>query len=171
MKEKLVYPSWGHREECAGMLREWEASGEEIHPGALRRCPCLQSPVLSCQEWRDWLAAEQQAGQQLFFLMREDGRLLGAISIRPKEQGESLWINGHCGYGIRPSERRKGYAALMLQMALLLLKEKGVNPVLITCNKENIASAKTAQRCGGVEIGEIFDPDTGGFNRVFEIWF
>lgn len=95
--------------------------------------------------------------------------LLGAVSIRPQEQGESLRINGHCGYGIRPSERRKGYAVEMLSMAVKLLQEQGVMPVIVTCDRENVASEKTIRRCGGVQVGEIPDPDTGGRNRIFEI--
>lgn len=169
MKEKLLYPAWEYSEQCAELLREWKASGEEIHPGALRRCPCLQNSNLSRRNWENWLVEEQQQGQQLFFLLREDGKLLGAVSIRPHEQGESLRINGHCGYGIRPSERRKGYAVEMLRMAVKLLQEQRVMPVIVTCDRENIASANTIKRCGGTEVGEIFDPDTGGLNRIFEI--
>lgn len=169
MKEKLVSPSWEHREPCAELLWEWRAYGEKIHPGALRRCPCLQQRSLSRREWGNWLAEEKQQGQQLFFLMREDGRMLGAVSIRPQEVGESLRINGHCGYGIRPSERKKGYAVRMLEMAVKRLEEQGIVAVIVACDRENIASAKVAERCGGIQIGEVFDPDTGGINRIFQI--
>lgn len=95
--------------------------------------------------------------------------MLGAISIRPQEQGESLWINGHCGYGIRLSERRKGYATRMLRMAVEILQGQGINPVIVTCDQENIASEKTIIHCGGVQVGEIMDPDTGEINRIFVI--
>lgn len=169
MKEKLVHPVWEYSEQCAELLWEWKASGEEIHPGALRRCPCLQNSNLSRRNWERWLAEEEKQGQQLFFLLREDGKLLGAVSIRPQERGENLRINGHCGYGIRPSERRKGYAVEMLSMAVKLLQEQGVMPVIVTCDEENVASEKTLKRCGGVQVGEIPDPDTGGRNRIFEI--
>lgn len=169
MEVKLLSPSWEHREQCIELLKEWKESEKEIHPGTLRRCPCIQNPIISQSKWLEWLAAEKQQGQNLFFLIREDGRLLGAISIRPQEQGESLWINGHCGYGIRPSERRKGYATRMLRMAVEILQGQGINPVIVTCDQENIASEKTIIHCGGVQVGEIMDPDTGGINRIFVI--
>lgn len=107
MEVKLLSPSWEHREQYIQLLKEWKESGKEIHPGTLRRCPCIQNPILSQSKWLEWLTAEKQQGQNLFFLIRGDGRLLGAISIRPQEQGESLWINGHCGYGTahRSAER------------------------------------------------------------------
>lgn len=45
---------------------------------------------------------------------------------------------------IRPSERREGLATLQLKMALMKAKELGILDVLITCDKDNIGSAKTA---------------------------
>ena len=169
MEVKLLSPSWEHREQYIQLLKEWKESGKEIHPGTLRRCPCIQNPILSQSKWLEWLTAEKQQGQNLFFLIRGDGRLLGAISIRPQEQGESLWINGHCGYGIRLSERRKGYATRMLRMAVEILQGQGINPVIVTCDQENIASEKSIIHCGGVQVGEIMDPDTGEINRIFVI--
>ena len=49
------------------------------------------------------------------------------------------------------------------------MQEQGVMPVIVTCDRENVASEKTIRRCGGVQVGEIPDPDTGGRNRIFEI--
>lgn len=54
-----------------------------------------------------------------------------------------LRLSGHIGYGIRPTERRKGYAAAMLKLALEKCRDMEIKQVLITCDKDNIASAKT----------------------------
>ena len=72
-------------------------------------------------------------------------------------------------YSERPSERRKGYAVQMLWLALPLLRGKGVCTAVITCDRNNLASASTILRCKGIEAGEILDPDTGGINRIFKI--
>ena len=97
--------------------------------------------------------------------------MLGAIALRPHEQGESLLVNGHCGYGIRPSERRKGYAVQMLRLALPLLRGKGVCTAVITCDQNNLASASTILRCKGIEAGEILDPEesTGFLKSAFRM--
>ena len=44
--------------------------------------------------------------------------------------------------GIRPSQRKKGYAFQMLSLALPIAKELGINKALITCDKTNLGSAK-----------------------------
>lgn len=54
-------------------------------------------------------------------------------------------------------------------MAVEILQRQGINPVIVTCDQENIASEKTIIHCGGVKVGEIMDPDTGGINRIFVI--
>ena len=57
---------------------------------------------------------------------------------------------GHIGYGIRASERGKGYATKMLELTLIEAKKLGINEVLITCNPDNIASQKVVLKNKGV---------------------
>lgn len=105
----------------------------------------------------DW-----QATQRLYFLMCGE-RILGAISLRYKSAG----VDGHIGFGIRPSERRKGYAAKMLSLALPILWEQGQNPIIISCAKDNVGSAKTIQKNGGKLIEEM--EDDGELVQVYHI--
>jgi predicted acetyltransferase len=65
------------------------------------------------------------------------------------------YYSSHIGYGIRPSERKKGYAALMLSMALPIAKELGISKALITCDRDNLGSAKTIIKNGGVLENEV----------------
>jgi predicted acetyltransferase len=66
---------------------------------------------------------------------------------------------GHIGYGIRPSERRKGYGAKMLALALEKCREFHIERALVTCDRDNIASAKTARKNGGVFENECIEGD------------
>ena len=66
-----------------------------------------------------------------------------------------LQCGGHIGDGIRPSERRKGYATAMIGLALKECKKLGIDKVLMCCDKENIGSAKSIQKNGGVLENEI----------------
>ena len=84
-------------------------------------------------------------------------RLLGLIQIRLELKGYLTEFGGHIGYCVRPSERKKGYAKLMLQKALEVCKEIGLNKVLITCLVDNVASAKTIEASGGVFERITFD--------------
>lgn len=57
---------------------------------------------------------------------------------------------GHIGYGIRPSQRGKGYGSGMLAQTLVEAAGMGIGKVLITVNESNRASARVAERNGGV---------------------
>lgn len=61
----------------------------------------------------------------------------------------------HIGYSVRKDERRKGYATQMLSLALEECRKMHIMRVLITCNKLNIASARTIMNNGGVLEDEI----------------
>ena len=79
---------------------------------------------------------------------KEDNHLIGMIHIRHYLNNHLLNFGGHIGYSIRKSERKKGYASEMLGLALEKCKELKLEKVLITCNKDNIASAKTMIKNG-----------------------
>ena len=149
---KLVRPSVEHKRQYEEMMEEWEGFGGRMNPGALRRYSHKQQRNVTYEEWLQWIEDDRQAGQDLYFFMKGSA-ILGAISIRLR----CAEVDGHSGYGIRPSQRRKGYAAMMLSMALPVMKERGIDPVIITCAKDNIGSAKTILRNGGVYIKDAAD--------------
>ena len=96
----------------------------------------------------------------VFFLLDEDrNRLLGAVTIRHYLNEFLLREGGHIGDGIRPSERRKGYATEMIRLALIECKKLGMNRVLITCDRDNIGSAKSIINNGGILENEFVNSD------------
>ena len=62
---------------------------------------------------------------------------------------------GHIGDGIRPSQRNRGYGTKMISLALEECDRLGIKEILMCCNKDNIASAKTIIKNGGVLENEI----------------
>lgn len=97
-----------------------------------------------------------------------DGKIVGTIQIRHKLNEYLLATGGNIGYGVRPSERRKGYASRMLRLALAECRRLGIYKVLVSCNKTNIGSAKTILKCGGVLENEVVSVRTG--NIVQRYW-
>ena len=60
---------------------------------------------------------------------------------------------------VAPSERRKGYAAQMLHMALARCRELGLRQVLITCSSCNEGSRRTIRKNGGIYESTVYEPD------------
>ena len=59
----------------------------------------------------------------------------------------------------------------MLAMALPIMKQHGINPVVITCDKDNIGSAKTILHHGGVLFREVVGERTDNTVPIFHIVF
>jgi predicted acetyltransferase len=79
------------------------------------------------------------------------GRIVGRVSIRHSLNAFLARVGGHIGYVVVPKFRRRGYATMMLRLALKIAKEKlGIGRVLVTCDDDNIASIRTIEKCGGV---------------------
>lgn len=83
------------------------------------------------------------------FWLQSARRLIGRSSIRHHLTPELEAEGGHIGYDIRPTERRKGYGTLILRLTLEKARELGLNRVLLTCDTDNVASAKIIEKNGG----------------------
>ena len=65
-----------------------------------------------------------------------------AVNIRHSLTEHLFNAGGHIGYGIRPSERRKGYATKLLALSLEKAKELNITKALVVCDEVNTASEK-----------------------------
>jgi len=105
----------------------------------------------------------------VYFLMKKQ-RILGHLSIRHSIATEFLSnYGGHIGYGVRPSERRKGYARLMLKMGLEKCRDLGLEQVMVTCKQSNIGSIKVIEKNGGILTKENLNPQNNEIFRVYWI--
>lgn len=75
---------------------------------------------------------------------------LGRIALRHRLNDRLLEIGGHIGYDVRPSARRHGHATAMLAAALPAAAAIGIDPALVTCDVDNVASRKVIEANGGV---------------------
>jgi predicted acetyltransferase len=85
-----------------------------------------------------------------FWLVRGDNVIVGTSSLRHRLTEHLRNIGGHIGFNIRPSERGKGYGTAILALTLEKAKELGLKRVLVTCDDNNIASAKVIEKNGGI---------------------
>lgn len=82
--------------------------------------------------------------------IEQDGRLVGFISLRHELNAYLLEEGGHIGYAVRPSARGRGIATAATALMLEDCRRLGIDPVLITCDDDNAASATVIERNGGV---------------------
>ena len=81
------------------------------------------------------------------------------MDIRHYLNDRLLKDGGHIGDGVRPSERRKGYGTEIVRLALIECRKLGIDSVLMFCDKDNIGSAKTITKNGGVLEDEFVNED------------
>ena len=91
-----------------------------------------------------------------FFALYND-KIVGIINARHELNDYLLNFGGHIGYSVRKSERRKGYAKAMLSYTVEFLFSLGLEKILITCDKNNIASKRTIESCGGTLENEVVE--------------
>lgn len=105
-----------------------------------------------------------------FLLIREnDDRITGAINVRWNLPESMKQFGGNIGYGIRPTERRKGYNKINLYLGLIEAQKLGLDLVMLDCDVNNLGSVKTMQALDGkLERTEV-DPSDGILTSVY--WF
>lgn len=82
--------------------------------------------------------------------MVDGEEFLGYLSLRHELNDHLRREGGHIGYSVRPSARRRGLATQALRQALDRARDLGLDRVLVTCNDDNVPSARTIERNGGV---------------------
>ncbi|MBD5384660.1 MAG: GNAT family N-acetyltransferase [Ruminococcaceae bacterium] len=145
------------------MMMEWQTSGTQIAPWF------LEKPFENLEDFAEFIQMlddcenanldKKYSSTTSYFVTDENGRLIGAASLRHylTVDGYNTW--GHIGYGVRPSERRKGYATQILKMVLAGAKDKKIQRVLLGCHSSNVGSAKVIENCGGILENIVVDPD------------
>ena len=95
-------------------------------------------------------APEGKVHATQFWITDDEDALVGFLHLRHTLNAYLLDRGGHVGYGIRPSHRREGHAKRALALALEVLRDLGVTRALVTCDDDNLGSARTIESCGGV---------------------
>lgn len=139
--------------------------------------PCGSSLLDRANSYEEWLENNIKNRRQetaapglveattyLAFL-KETGELVGMIDFRHSLNDYLRQYGGHIGYSVRKSKRRQGYGSEMLALCLRECRAYGLDQVLITCDKENLASAATIRSAGGVLENEV--PHEGSWTQRY----
>ena len=91
----------------------------------------------------DWVITDT------FFAVNESDKIVGIIDLR-HTLNDFLKDFGNCGYSVRPSERKKGYATDMLMQILKVAKESGMDELHLSVERDNEPSIRTIKSNGGI---------------------
>lgn len=111
---------------------------------------------MNFEEWvkkvnRNTAVADDEWGTYYLYLAFDDNdKLIGLLNIRFNLSNNLREQYGDIGYGVRPSERRKGYATKMLEYALNICKEKNMEYAILGCYENNYGSNRTIIKNGGI---------------------
>ena len=143
---KLVLPTLEDKEKLMYYKREFIENGDSMDGTA---------GLKEAESFEEWYSAfcdnlnEETVRDGLvpattyMAVSTSDGHLIGMVDIRHRLNDYLLNFGGHIGYSIRKSERRQGYATEMLKLALIECLKLNIKKVLVTCDKNNVGSAKT----------------------------
>lgn len=152
----LVRLSEKYRRRLNDMMDEWTLSNEVIIPYSIRR--------VDYRDFDTYLQGfeDEQKGlpgfvpaTTFFAFDTERNIFVGAVNIRHRLNEALLLNGGHIGDGVRPSERQKGYATKMIALALEECRKLKIESALMVCDKQNIGSAKSILKNGGILENEI----------------
>lgn len=159
MSLKLIKASQEYKAQIVSMLEEWTEFNRSHETN--------QSPwAIFRADYHDFesylnsldihFPADGFVPDSTFFCLDEERNVMvGAVNIRHELNDYLLAYGGHIGDGIRPSERRKGYATRMIGLALEECRKLNIKKVLIVCNQDNIGSARSILNHGGILENEV----------------
>ena len=160
----LIEPAIEYDLQIRAYRKEFLDRGDSMDgTGALKK---FENP----QDWLEYLNRHKNSltvpkgrvpSTQYMLVRKEDHKIVGMIDIRHFLNDFLEKYGGHIGYSVAPSERRKGYAVLMLKMALPKCKELGIEKVLITCISSNEGSKRTILKNGGIYESTVYEPEEG----------
>ena len=163
---QLIKPSKQYYKQYKQMMDEWNMEGSRIAPWPLHLKyhteEYFKEMLDRVEEVEKGENLGEYASSSTYWLYEDEtDRLLGASNLRHylTEDGLKLW--GHIGYGIRPSERKKGYATELLKMTMKEAKKYNIDNVLLGAYTGNIGSWKVMEKCGGKFENIVIEDETG----------
>jgi predicted acetyltransferase len=146
----LVRPSLAYRESFISALDEFPAGEQTMALERQLATADLEGWVRTCAAWEvgedlpnGWVPVTN-------LWLIEGREYIGSVNVRHELSDWLFRFGGHIGYAIRPSRRRRGYGTLICHLALGEARGLGLDRVLITCDDDNVGSAKVIEANGGV---------------------
>ena len=171
-KFKLVTPTIKYKRKAIKYIKEHNKYNSRINGSGL-----LYEYTKDYDGWLKKLEYERNivtdnvfVPNETYFLVREnDDKIIGMTNLRTDMNERVKNSYGSISYGIRPKERRKGYNKINLYLTLLECQKRKIKSVVISCEKDNIASSKSMLALGAVFDKEIYNSFSKKFYEFYRI--
>jgi predicted acetyltransferase len=161
----LIDPGVDREGGFKSMVSEWATLNEPITPPLFYDIDDFPEYVESINSCR-YTVPQGFVKHSTYWLVNDHSRIIGTVNIRHELTEGLKVIGGHIGYGIRPSERRKGYGNKILKLALLEVGQLDISKVLITCDKDNAGSKRVIENNGG----QLWNEDVVEGIEILRYW-
>ncbi len=133
MNVSLLTPTTDLQDEYLDFYNEWKDSGETMIPWVISKDPSnFPAMVQELLDAHNGVNLPQSwVPDSTYWLVTDNNRIVGAVNIRHSLTEHLFNAGGHIGYGIRPSERRKGYATKLLELSLEKTKKLNITRALV----------------------------------------
>lgn len=172
----LEIPSLKRKEEIIAYLNEFVLYNSDINgSGFLDKIlegysfeECLDK-CLNMQ-YQEYAKKLNRLQSKTFLLIRKnDNKLIGMLNIRWNIPPNIQEFVGNIGYGIRPTERKKGYNKINLYLGLIEIQKLGLKKIYLDCEDNNIASYKTMEALNAKLLSTKIDPYDNLLTRIYSI--
>lgn len=172
----LEIPSLKRKEEIIAYLNEFVLYNSDINgSGFLDKIlegysfeECLDK-CLNMQ-YQEYAKNLNRLQSKTFLLIRKnDNKLIGMLNIRWNIPPNIQEFVGNIGYGIRPTERKKGYNKINLYLGLIEIQKLGLKKIYLDCEDNNIASYKTMEALNAKLLSTKIDPYDNLLTRIYSI--
>ena len=155
---RLIAPHADYEASHRTFLEEFAACRERVVPWIVAEPYATFQAYVAMMEAASRGVGLRDGGvpHSTFWWVDANNEILGVSNLRHWLTDRLTKFGGHIGYGVRPSARGVGHATGLLRATLGEARRLGLRRVLLTCDKRNVASAKTILRNGGVFEEEEF---------------
>ena len=150
----LTRPDIAYKDSFLAGLREFRLAGSHLDWNYDGIATHFDTYVQSLHE-RETHPADDWVPESYFWLIA-DGEYMGRVSIRHYLNDYLRKHGGNMGYEIRPFFQRRGYGKLIGRLGAEKAREFGLQRILVTCDDDNIASARIIESLGGVLEDKIW---------------
>jgi len=164
---KLVDPTTDLVAEFRARAEEWREAGEDLFQDVFGDFSAYVERLASNRDPEN--LPPNLVPMSTFWLLAGDRRVVGTSRLRHWLVPHLEKEGGHIGYDIRPSERRKGYGTALLALTLDKARGLGLREVIVTCDGDNVGSARVIEKNGGQYTSSVVSDRTGKLVNRYRI--